>query len=244
MMLTTGTRHGAGILDALARHGIRPDLVILERPRGRQLMSRVREMHRRRGILATIGAVARGVLGRLRPAAEPWRTAEFYEPRSGRLAVVESLAGEETAEVVRDLQPDLMVLGGAPILPAAILELPRIGTLNAHPGLLPKYRGVDVVAHAVLNGDPVGATVHFVDAGIDTGRIISRTEVPTRRGDTLASLQARVEAAGGSALAEAVRRLVADGSLAAETQTDRHPICRRLTRTQRRMAEARLREGG
>ncbi|MGH2381488.1 MAG: hypothetical protein ACRDG7_09745, partial [Candidatus Limnocylindria bacterium] len=104
MMLTTGTRHGAGILDALARHGIRPDLVILERPRGRQLMSRVREMRRRRGILATIGAVVRGVLGRLRPSAEPWRTAEFYAPRSGRLVVVESLAGEETAEVVRDLQ--------------------------------------------------------------------------------------------------------------------------------------------
>ena len=240
VLLTTGTRHAAGILDALARHAIRPDVVVLERPRGRQMVSRIRETWRRRGVAATAAAIGRRLLGRLRPASEPWRHVEFYEPHARRLVIVESLAGAETVNVVRELEPDLLLLGGAPILPAALIELPRIGTLNAHPGLLPRYRGVDVVAHAVRNGDLVGATVHFVDAGIDTGRIISRVDVPIQPGDTLASLQERVETAGGNALADAVQRLHAEGTLPAETQADRHPICRRLTRAQRREAEARL----
>ena len=243
VVLTTGTRHAAGILDALAQRAIRPDLVILERPHGRQLLTRIREMRRRRGIPATVGAIGRRLLGAFRPTSAPWRSAEFYAQRADHLLTVNSLVGDEVVDILRDAQPDLLVLGGAPILPAAVLDLPRIGTLNAHPGLLPRYRGVDVVAHAILNGDPVGATVHFVDAGIDTGRVVSQVEVPPAAPDSLASLQERVETAGAIALAEAVERLLADGTLPAETQAGRHPICRRLTRAQRRKVEARLREG-
>ena len=243
VVLTTGTRHAGGILDALARRGIRPHLVILERPQGRHLVTRIREMRRRRGTTATVGAIGRRLHGAVRPMSAPWRSAEFYAQRADRLLTVNSLAGDEVVDILRDVRPDLLVLGGAPILPAAVLDLPRMGTLNAHPGLLPRYRGVDVVAHAILNGDPVGATVHFVDAGIDTGRVVSQAEVPPARPDSLASLQERVETAGAIALAEAVERLFTDGSLPAATQTGRHPICRHVTRAQRREAEARLREG-
>ena len=241
VILTRGTRHAAGIIYALARRGIRPGVVVLERPQGRQLVSRIREIRRRRGIIATFGAIGRGLLGMLRPKSAPWRSPEFYARRADRLLTVNSLVDAETAAVLRGVQPDLLVLGGAPILPAAILELARMGTLNAHPGLLPRYRGVDVVAHAILNGDPVGATVHFVNAGIDTGRIVSQVEVPVRAPESLASLQERVEAAGATALAETVERLLAGSSLPVETQTGRYPICRYLSRGQRRAAEARLR---
>ena len=179
----------------------------------------------------------------LRPESAPWRSPEFYAQRADRLLTVDSLLDDETAGLLRGVQPDLLVLGGAPILPATVLEVARIGTLNAHPGLLPRYRGVDVVAHAILNGDPVGATVHFVDAGIDTGRIVSQVEVPVRAPESLASLQERVEAAGATALAEAVERLLAGGSLPAETQIGRYPICRYLGRRQQRAVEARLRRG-
>ena len=243
VLLTTGTRHAAGIIEALGQRGIRPDVVVHEQPQGRQLVARIREIRRRRGIVATVGAIGRGLIGVLRPQSAPWRSGEFYAQRADRLLTVDSLVNDETTSVLRGLHPDLFVLGGAPILPAAVLELPRIGTLNAHPGLLPRYRGVDVVAHAILNGDPVGATVHFVDAGIDTGRIVSQVEVPVRRPESLSSLQERVEAAGATALAEAVAGLIAGGSLAAHTQSGRYPICRHLSRQQRRAAEARLRRG-
>jgi methionyl-tRNA formyltransferase len=240
-LLTRGTRHAAGILDALREHGTSPDAILLERPAGRQLLDRLRDVRRRRGLRATIGAVARRIAARLRPGEEPWLSAGFYADRTDRLIAVPSLAGPEAVAALEDLRPDLLVLGGAPILPDAVLGTATHGTLNAHPGLLPRYRGVDVVPHAVLNGDPVGATVHFVDTGIDTGRIVARVEVEPLPGDTIATLQQRVEAAGGALLAAVVARFVADGLIPSEGQSERHPICRRLTPARRREAEARLR---
>ena len=242
VLLTTGARMAATILDALDRRGIRPDAILLERPRPLGLLSRVRRVWRRRGARATLGAIRGRLIGMLRPRREPWRTSDFYAPRTGRLIRVESLGGDDAAGMLREMGPDLLLLAGAPVLPATLLQVPRVGTLNAHPGLLPRYRGVDVVAHAVLDGGPIGATVHFVDAGIDTGGIVSRVEVPTRPGDSLASLQERVEAAGADALAEAVHRLLLDGELQAERQPERHRICRSLSPAQRRAAEARLGE--
>lgn len=240
-MLTTGTRHAAGILEALADRGIGLHAIVLERPRGAAMLARIREARRRRGLRDTVAAIARRLMGSVRPAAEPWRRADFYR-RAAEVIVVDSLVGSLAEAALDRLKPDLVILGGAPILPDRILERARVGVLNAHPGLLPHYRGVDVVAHAVLNGDPVGATVHFVDAGIDTGRIVARVEVPARPGDRLATLQERVESAGAVALADAVARFVRDGTLPGEGQSgERHPLRRRLSPDRRRAAETRLR---
>jgi folate-dependent phosphoribosylglycinamide formyltransferase PurN len=244
VMLTTGSHHAARLIEALEARGIRLDGVVLEKPRGSRLLERVRDARRRRGLRATIAAIARRVAARLRPGAEPWRRMAFYEGHADRVIPVASLAADEALDALDALHPDVLVLGGAPILPNSILERAGLGVLNAHPGLLPHYRGVDVVAHAVLNGDPVGATVHFVDAGIDTGRIVDRVEVPPRRGDRLASLQERVEQAGAAALAAAVERLIREGEVRAEPQGGRFPLCRRLSPDRRRAAEAILRALG
>ncbi len=201
-------------------------------------------MRRRRGLRATVGAVVRRAAALARPSREPWHAADFYAAHTDRLVVVPSLSGPAAVAALTELRPDLLVLAGAPILPDAVLSSATHGTLNAHPGLLPRYRGVDVVPHAVLNGDPVGATVHFVDAGIDTGGIVARIGVQPVVGDTLTTLQDRVEEAGGALLAEAVARLVRDGSLPTEGQAERHPICKRLAPSERRKAEARLRGTG
>ncbi len=117
-----------------------------------------------------------------------------------------------------------------------MLEMPTLGTLNAHPGLLPRYRGVDVVAWAVLNGDPVGVSVHLVDAGIDTGRICRTRELPIHRGDTLEEVK--------RACGDRVRTTswpmwwptpVASRGIEAHATEERYPV-------HRRMDEARLRE--
>ncbi len=242
-LLTTGSRHAAGILDALERRGLTPDLVVIQQPRGQAMLGQVRTSLRRRGVRATAAAVMRALSARLRPSREPWRGAAFYASRARRVATVTALASDEAADVLRASRPKLVLLGGAPILPAAVLEVPSLGVLNAHPGLLPRYRGVDVVGRAVLDGGPVGATIHFVDAGIDTGRIVSRIEVPIAAGDSLDSLQQRVEAAGADGLADAAARLLRDGHIETETQAERHPLSRRLARHERREIRARLRAG-
>jgi methionyl-tRNA formyltransferase len=76
------------------------------------------------------------------------------------------------AKSLRDAEIDVAIQGGVGILKKDMLSLPRIGWLNVHPGRLPQYRGNACPEWAILNGDPVVATAHLIDEGIDTGPII------------------------------------------------------------------------
>ena len=93
------------------------------------------------------------------------------------------------------------------IIPATVLELPRIGTLNLHPALLPFNRGWHTPSWAILDGTPYGATLHWVDDGVDTGDIALQREVRVLPSDTADSLYARVLAAELELMREAIPRL-------------------------------------
>ena len=100
-------------------------------------------------------------------------------------------------EILRAEKVDLVVLAGfmrivGPVFLAAYSR--RI--INIHPSLLPKYRGANAAAQVLAAGDKMtGCTVHYVDAGVDTGEIIAQREVPVEPGDTADTLQARIQAA-------------------------------------------------
>ena len=100
-------------------------------------------------------------------------------------------------EVLREENADLVVLAGfmriiGPVFLAAYPH--RI--INVHPSLLPKHRGSNAAAQALAAGDKItGCTVHYVDEGVDTGKIIAQREVRIEPGDTADSLQARIQAA-------------------------------------------------
>ena len=106
---------------------------------------------------------------------------------------------ERLLEVLKELDPDLIVLAGyMKILPKSIIgRFPR-RIINIHPSLIPQYCGEGFygmrVHRAVLEaGEMVsGATVHYVDEGVDTGEILLQEQVPVRSGDTPESLAARV----------------------------------------------------
>jgi phosphoribosylglycinamide formyltransferase 1 len=81
--------------------------------------------------------------------------------------------------------------------------------LNVHPSLLPAFPGLHAVRQALEAGvDRTGCTVHFVDAGVDTGPVIVRHEVPVLPGDDEATLQARIQRAEHVAYPEAIRAVV------------------------------------
>lgn len=82
-------------------------------------------------------------------------------------------------DLLQSMEVDLLVLGNTGIIKNNILTIPSIGTLNVHPGILPQYKGLDSIYWASYNKDfaNIGITVHFVDEGIDTGNIISKTYV-------------------------------------------------------------------
>src|SRR5262249_54136223 len=88
--------------------------------------------------------------------------------------------------------PDLVVFTGGNILRNQVLNLPRLGVLNAHLALLPEIRGMSTPEWSLLCGIPLGITIHFMDTGIDTGPVLLRREfTDTEDCDSLSDLRNR-----------------------------------------------------
>lgn len=119
------------------------------------------------------------------------------------------------------LQPDLMVVVAyGLILPQAVLDIPRLGCINSHASLLPRWRGAAPIQRAVQAGDAEsGVTVMRMEAGLDTGPMLLKVGTPIDATDTGGSLHDRLAALGAAAVVEAVPQLVA-GRLAGEVQDD------------------------
>lgn len=100
-----------------------------------------------------------------------------------------SFTQPEVLQVLRSLRLDYLISVHFPYLfPSEVVRLPGRGCLNLHPAYLPYNRGWHTASWAVLDGTPLGATLHFMDDGADTGDIVHQMEVPVGPGDTAASL--------------------------------------------------------
>jgi folate-dependent phosphoribosylglycinamide formyltransferase PurN len=144
------------------------------------------------------------------------------------------LDDSDCLEAVRALKPDLLVLTGADIVPASLLQIPELGAINPHYGLLPHYRGMNVTEWSIWHDDPVGVTVHMVSTGIDTGATLLRECVRVERGDGLPALRAKQQELSVRLLHDAVVEL-RDG--AASPIPQRHEDGRQYYRMHPRLLE-------
>jgi methionyl-tRNA formyltransferase len=112
---------------------------------------------------------------------------------------------------LRGLEPDLIVVVAyGQILPQSILDLPRHGCLNVHTSLLPKFRGAAPIQWAIATGESeTGATIMKMDAGLDTGPIISQRRTPILPADDSATLHDRLAQLGAELLAQTIPDFVA-----------------------------------
>src|SRR5579872_5322629 len=101
-----------------------------------------------------------------------------------------SLKKAENSARLADLQADLYIVAAfGQILPQAVLDQPRYGTLNIHASLLPKYRGVSPISEAILQGDgEIGVTIMLLDAGVDTGPMLLKKSMPLSGDETTGTL--------------------------------------------------------
>ncbi|HVS78448.1 MAG TPA: methionyl-tRNA formyltransferase [Steroidobacteraceae bacterium] len=116
-------------------------------------------------------------------------------------------------------RPDvLVVVAYGLILPAAVLEIPRLGCVNVHASLLPRWRGAAPVERALLAGDETtGVSIMVMDEGLDTGPLLLQRPMAIDPHDTGGSLREKLAAFGAPLLLEALQGL-ADGTLAAHPQ--------------------------
>ncbi len=111
-----------------------------------------------------------------------------------RVLVGRRFAEPAGVELLRALALDYVIGVHFPLLvPDAVLELPKHGVLNLHPAYLPWGRGWHTPSWAILEDTPVGATLHFMDSGVDTGDIVDQQRLEVSPGDTADSLYRRLK---------------------------------------------------
>jgi methionyl-tRNA formyltransferase len=123
---------------------------------------------------------------------------EVYQPNSVKT--------EETIELVKELNPDLIVVVAyGKILPQEVIDIPKKGIINVHSSLLPKYRGAAPIHAAIINGETEsGVTIMDIVKELDAGDIILQKKTPINETDTLEDLHDRLAIIGSDALLEAV----------------------------------------
>lgn len=106
------------------------------------------------------------------------------------------------------------------ILSQEILDIPRFKCLNIHASLLPKYRGASPIQHVIIEGEEkTGVTIMQMDAGIDTGDMLYKKEIPIESTDNYETLHDKLMVLGGEAIVEALA-LLEQGKLTPEKQDD------------------------
>ena len=116
---------------------------------------------------------------------------------------------EEFISKIRNLKPDVIcVVAYGKILPKEILDIPKIGCINVHGSLLPKYRGAAPIQWAVLNGDrETGITTMYMDVGMDTGDMILKEKVTIGDDETTGELWDRLSKIGGELLVKTLKEI-------------------------------------
>jgi methionyl-tRNA formyltransferase len=129
------------------------------------------------------------------------------------IAQPESINTPEGLELLRGMQPDLLVVAAyGQILSKDVLTIPTRGTINVHASLLPKYRGAAPVAYAILGGEKqTGVTIIKVTPGLDSGDMILQAATDILPDDTTGTLELRLASIGANLAVEAARKYASGG---------------------------------
>lgn len=124
-------------------------------------------------------------------------------------------------KAIKEYHPDLIVTCAyGQIVPKEVLDAPRLGCINVHASLLPKYRGGAPIHHAIMNGETKsGITIMYMDIGMDTGDMIVKKEIPIEEHDTLGSLSDKLSKLGASLLEEVLPSII-NGTNTRESQNN------------------------
>ncbi|MBU1987010.1 MAG: methionyl-tRNA formyltransferase, partial [Proteobacteria bacterium] len=123
---------------------------------------------------------------------------------------------EEFLNTLKSYEPDLIIVAAyGRMLPASILELPRLGCINIHGSLLPRHRGAAPIQWAIIKGDSqAGVTIMQMDVGMDTGDILLPAAIPVAEDETAGSLFTKLAELGGTTLLQALDLLRKDRLIA------------------------------
>lgn len=121
---------------------------------------------------------------------------------------VDDLHSQKFQNQIAALMPDLLVVVAFRILPSSILDIPKIGSINLHASLLPKYRGAAPIHWAVINGEKeTGCTIFFLNEKVDTGEIINQKKIEIGPMETTGDVYNKLMLMGAVLLQESIHKI-------------------------------------
>ncbi|MBN2544084.1 hypothetical protein JXI42_14585 [bacterium] len=242
VFFTNKCSHGAALLEQLKNKDVPLEAIFIEE--SRRSRKKLRKIIKREGLFGSLRLATRKlkkVFGHRDDKS--WLKNEFYPAFAKKVNVVDNFNGEQCERLLLEIEPDIIILGGSRIIRDNIIRIPKAGILNAHPGLLPEYRGIDVIPWAVYNGDNAGVTIHFVDAGIDTGNTVAQKVIEIETGDTIDSLRKKAETIAGELMSEVVLKIISGEDVSRLPQpSGRGKLYRKMPEKLLRETEKKLRE--
>ena len=241
VVLTEAAGPASRALLQMSLRGIAAAAVVVARRRGVSVAAEAAAGIRARSPRRLVGTAMRRLAGLFDPPAR--FSSGTFEGLAERAVVTEPLNSPEMVCALERASPDLLVLAATALVDQTVLGVPRVATLNSHPGLLPWVRGNGAVEYALRHRVPVGVSVHHVDDGADTGDVILRQLVPVTPADTLGSLRQKADELRWIALADVVRQFADGGQPPRTPQKRRFSSARWPTSAERAEAERLVTEG-
>lgn len=210
--VTAGGDHPWAIANALAARFGDGIVVVQEEPESKRdlIIKRARKL----GWFNVAGQLGTMVAIRLGKSAQSARIRAFIKKErldveplwNARSVRVPSVNDEAFASAIAAIKPDLIVLAGCRLMRAAMLQRLPCPVINYHPGVTPKYRGMNGGYWALANGEPekFGSTIHFVDKGVDTGVALAQVICRPEPGDTIMTYPYTIAAASRPAVVKVV----------------------------------------
>lgn len=168
-------------VEALRRHCPEDQIIVVHwRPALRDQLKRVVRKLKNAGIAATIQRITYALLAKLKLKQQrSLATVKVATPNSQAIQYynVSHHNSEQCAKILEENQVEVLVLCTDAILSNKILKVPKIVTLNAHPGWIPQFRGIGSLFFMLQAGLLPAVTIHAVDAGVDTGPVILRRQM-------------------------------------------------------------------
>ncbi|MBT6052758.1 MAG: hypothetical protein HOG49_38655 [Candidatus Scalindua sp.] len=204
VLTNTINSYGRSLLFNLCKQGFYPDCVIIEDHNA--VTKRFYQFYRKNGFKEFFLETCSKLLKTNHISTYP-SISKTIEENDIPVFNVNNHNNKECEEILKGRSINLILLGGTRIIRKNIFEIPRYGTLNAHPGLLYKYRGLDVMYWALKNNDDPVVSLHYVNEGIDLGRIIYKQRVDRNRFSNINRLEEEADRLSSELMIKAISEL-------------------------------------
>ena len=211
MLTTVRSRKVPQMLSAWHGRDIGNLTVVVEHPAAAPAAARLRRRLRNEGLSWIAARLSAPNDRAVEPAAQeapPVDVPAYCRSRGIAFLETGPLDSADAVALIKALGPDLGIHAGAGLLRRPLIDAFRLGVLNAHMGMLPAYRGMNVAEWAALERAPVGCTVHLIDTGIDTGPILATQQVDIAGCGSIAALRDAVDRAQLALLGDVLELIV------------------------------------